>query len=212
MGEARPVSVVVADDHEMFREGVAAMLSASGRCVVAAQAQDGRAALEAIRRERPDVAVVDQNMPELTGTQVANAVARDGLTTKVLILSAFTDSHVVYQAMQDGAAGFLPKEARRAQILDAVLACARGETVLPPKLAAGLVSEMRNRADRPALADREMEVLKLIAAGKSVPDIAAELYLGATTVKTYTSRLYEKLGVNDRAAAVAEAMRRGLIE
>ena len=132
----------------------------------------------------------------------------------MLLLSAFTDSGLVYEALQTGASGYLPKEAKRDEIVDAVLACSRGETVLPPELTAGLVSEIRVRRsnDAPALTDREREILGLIAAGKSLPEIAKELYLGVTTVKTHVQHLYEKLGVSDRAAAVAEAMRRRLIE
>ena len=132
----------------------------------------------------------------------------------MLLLSAFTDSGLVYEALQNGASGYLPKEAKRDEIVDAVLACARGETVLPSELTAGLVSEIRVRrgSDTPILTDREREILNMIAAGKSLPDIAKELYLGVTTVKTHVQHLYEKLGVSDRAAAVAEAMRRRLIE
>ena len=134
--------------------------------------------------------------------------------TRVLLVSAFTDSGIVYQALESGASGFVSKESRREQIVDAVLACARGENVVPGDIAAGLVSEIRLRKndDRPALTQREHEILKLIAAGKSLPEIAKELYLGLTTVKTHVQHLYEKLGVSDRAAAVASAMRRGLIE
>jgi two-component system nitrate/nitrite response regulator NarL len=141
-------------------------------------------------------------------------VTRDGLPTRVLILSAFTDSALVYRAIEQGAAGYLPKESRRIEILDAVLACARGETVVPPVLATGLAEELRRHAagGRPLLTPRESQVLGLIAQGKSIPVIATELTLGATTVKTHVGNVYAKLGVSDRAAAVAEAMRRGLIE
>ena len=130
----------------------------------------------------------------------------------MLLVSAFTDSGVVYQALEAGAA-FVSKEARREQIVDAVLACARGENVVPPDIASGLVSEIRLRKqdDRPALTQREQEILRLIAVGKSLPEIAKELYLGLTTVKTHVQHLYEKLG-GPIAAAVASAMRRGLIE
>src|SRR4029078_4410187 len=145
---------------------------------------------------------------------VPPAVAREQLPTRVLIVSAFTDSGVVYRALEIGAAGFVSKEARREQIADAVLACPMGEKVVPPDVAAGLVSEIRLRKqiDAPALTPREQEILHLIAAGKSLPQIAKELYLGLTTVKTHVQHLYEKLGVSDRAAAAASAMRRGLIE
>jgi two-component system, NarL family, nitrate/nitrite response regulator NarL len=208
------VSVVVADDHPLYREGVVRALVSSGRIDVVAEAEDGRTALAEIRARAPDVALVDQKLPGLDGVAVAHAVTRDGLATRVLLLSAFTESGLVYKALQTGAAGYLPKEARREQIVDSVLACARGETVVPPELTSGLVSEIRMRAvnDAPALTDREREILRLIAAGNSLPEIARELFLGVTTVKTHVQHVYEKLGVSDRAAAVAEAMRRHVIE
>jgi two-component system nitrate/nitrite response regulator NarL len=214
MRDADPIRVVVGDDHPMYREGVARGLSASGRVIVVAQAEDGRAALAAIREHGPEVAVIDYRLPELDGAQVAHAVRREGLLTRVLILSAFTDSALVYRAIEQGAAGYLPKEARQTEILDAVLACARGETVVPPTLATGLAEELRRHATGGGalLTPRESQVLTLMSQGKSVPAIAAELVLGATTVKTHVGHVYEKLGVSDRAAAVAEAMRRGLIE
>jgi len=208
------ISVVVADDHPLYRDGVVRALTASGQIEVVSEAGDGRAALEAIRTQRPDVALVDYRLPELDGVAVVNAVTRDALPTRVLLVSAFTDSGVVYRALETGAAGFLPKEARREEIVDGVLACARGETVLPPEVATGLVSEirLRKRHDAPALTEREQEILRMIADGKSLPAIAKELFLGVTTVKTHVQHLYEKLGVSDRAAAVAAAMRRGLLE
>jgi len=208
------VRVVIADDHPLYREGVVRALSASGQIDIVAEAQDGRAALAEILRHVPDVAVLDYKLPELDGVSVTHAVVREQLPTRVLLVSAFADSGVVYKALETGAAGFISKEARREQIVDAVLACSRGENVVPPDVAAGLVAEIRLRKqdDTPALTKREQEILHLIAEGKSLPDIAKELYLGLTTVKTHVQHLYEKLGVSDRAAAVASAMRRGLIE
>jgi two-component system nitrate/nitrite response regulator NarL len=208
------VRVLVADDHPLYREGVVRALSASGRVEIVAEAEDGRAALTQIQEQLPDVALLDYKLPELDGVAVTHAIVREQLPVRVLLVSAFIDSGVVYKALETGAAGFISKEARREQIVDAVLACSRGENVVPPDVAAGLVSEIRLRKndDAPALTPREQEILHLIAAGKSLPEIAKELYLGLTTVKTHVQHLYEKLGVSDRAAAVATAMRRGLIE
>ena len=208
------ITVVVADDHPLYRDGVVRALTASGQIDVVAEAGDGRAALTAIREHGPDVALLDYRLPELDGVAVAHALQREGLGTRVLLVSAFTDSGIVYKALETGASGFLPKEAKREEIVDGVLACARGENVLPPEVAAGLVSEirLRKRHDAPVLTDREQEILHLIADGNSLPEIAKQLFLGVTTVKTHVQHLYEKLGVSDRAAAVAVAMRRGLLE
>jgi two-component system, NarL family, nitrate/nitrite response regulator NarL len=208
------VRVVVGDDHPMFREGVVRALTSSGSIEVVAEAHDGVTALQAIRTHLPQVALLDYRMPGMDGAEVAAAVQRDELPTRVLLVSAHDESAIVYRALQDGAAGFLPKESTRTELVTAVLDCAKGRDVVPPSLAAGLAGEIRRRAEPkgPVLSPREREVLKLIAAGRSIPAIAKELYLAPSTVKTHVQRLYEKLGVSDRAAAVAEAMRRKLLD
>lgn len=208
------VRVVVGDDHPLFREGVVRALTASGQITVVAEAENGTGALELIREHRPDVALVDYRMPELDGTQVAAAVRRDELPTRVLLLSAHDDAAIVYRALEEGAAGFLSKESTRTELVGAVLDCARGRDVVAASLTAGLAGEIRKRAQLagPSLSTREREVLRMIAAGQTVPAIARALFLAPSTVKTHVQRLYEKLGVGDRAAAVAEAMRRGLLE
>src|SRR3954447_3778457 len=211
---AEKVRVVVGDDHPMFREGVVRALVSSGEIDVVAQAEDGLEALELIRTHQPQVALLDYRMPGMDGAEVAAAVTRDALTTRVLLVSAHDESAIVYKALQEGAAGFLPKESTRSELVSAVLRCAKGKDVLGPELAAGLASEIRrrNEPDVPALSPREREVLTLIAAGSSIPAMAKELFLAPSTVKTHVQRLYEKLGVNDRGAAVAEAMRRKLLD
>jgi two-component system nitrate/nitrite response regulator NarL len=132
----------------------------------------------------------------------------------VLLISAHDDSAIVYQALQQGAAGFVLKDLTRTEIVEAVLDCAKGRDVVAPSLVGGLAGEIRQRAAPTALAlsAREREVLKRIARGQSIPAIAGELYVAPSTVKTHVQRLYEKLGVSDRAAAVAEGMRQGLLE
>ena len=213
-GAAEKVRVVVGDDHPLFRDGVVRALTSIGVVEVVAEATDGTEALAMIKEHAPDVALLDYRMPGMDGAQIASAVRRDELATRVLLVSAYDESAIVYHALQQGAAGFLPKESSRADIVNAVLNCARGRDVLSPDLAAGLASEIRRRAEptRPVLSPREREVLELIARGRSIPAIAKELFLAPSTVKTHVQRLYEKLGVGDRAAAVAEAMRQGLLE
>ncbi|MGX7680598.1 response regulator [Jatrophihabitans sp. DSM 45814] len=208
------IKVVVVDDHPFFRDGVSRGLQNSGQIRVIGEAGDGREGLEVITREQPDVAIVDYQMPDMDGIDLVHAVVRDGLPTRILLLSAITDSAIVFRAVQEGAAGYLSKDARRAEIVDAVLRVAKGHTVVPPGLADGLVEQIRMRAqpDVPILSERERQVLEAFARGLSIPQTAAELFIGTSTIKTYTQRLYEKLGVSDRAAAVAEAMRRGLLD
>jgi len=208
------VRVVVGEDHPLFRDGLVRALTSSGVVEVVAEADDGQAALALIKAHLPDVALIDYRMPGMDGAQVAAAVRRDELPTRVLLLSAHDDSAIVFHALTEGAAGFLPKESTKTEIVQGVLDCANGRDVVPAALAAGLAGEIRRRgeAQTPALSVREGEVLNFIAQGLSIPAIAAELYLAPSTVKTHVQRLYEKLGVSDRAAAVAAAMRRGLIE
>ncbi|HEY5784207.1 MAG TPA: response regulator transcription factor [Microlunatus sp.] len=206
--------VVVVDDHPFFRDGLSRGLRQSGYLEVIGEAATGREGLELIRSTRPDVAVLDYQMPDLDGLDVVHAVVRDKLPTRTLILSALTDSAVVFRALQEGANGYLSKEARRSEIVAAVIEVAQGGTVVPPELTAGLAEQirLRGRVDAPVLSPRELQVLQGFARGLSIPALAAELYLGTSTVKTHTQRLYEKIGVSDRAAAVAEGMRRGLLE
>jgi two-component system nitrate/nitrite response regulator NarL len=208
------VRVVIADDHPFFRDGVARGLAQSGYVQVVGEASGGAEALEMIRAKQPDVALVDYQMPDLDGLEVVRIVVRDGLGTRVLLLSAITDSPVVFAALEAGAAGYLSKDAPREDIVRAVEKVARGLTVVPAELAGALAGEIHRRASptAPVLSERERQVLAGFARGCSIPDLAAELYLGTSTVKTHAQRLYAKLGVSDRAAAVAEAMRQGLLE
>ena len=214
MRQSEQVTVIVGDDHPMYREGVVRAMKETGRIQVLAEVGDGRAALEAIREHDPAVALLDYRMPELDGLAVVTAVARDGLSTRVLLLSATEDPATVYEALSAGAAGYLTKESDRDEIVAAVISCAKGGGYVPPNMAGGLANELRQRArgDATLLSPREAEVIKLIAQGHSVPDIAKQLHLAPTTVRTHVQRLYEKLGVSDRGAAVAEAMRRRLVE
>ena len=217
MGETvggAPVRALVADDHPVFRKGLSRFLAASGGIEVVGEAATGPQALELSLRHEPDVALLDLQMPGLDGAQVAAAVRDEGLTTRVLIVSAYDDPAHVYDALAQGAAGFVHKEAPPDEIIAGVLACAAGRDVVSPRLAPGLAAEVRRRAESPRaeLTGRELEVLRLLADGVSGPAIAKELNLSASTVKTYVQRLCDKLGVTGQAAAVAEAMRRGLLE
>ncbi len=214
-GPRARATVVIADDHPLYREGLARALSGRPDLELVGEAGDGRAALEMIHRLSPDVAVLDMSMPGLRGLEVVESLTRDGASTRVLVLSAAVESSLVYAAVAAGAAGYWSKDADRTAICDAIAAVARGERVLDPSLQSGVFAEIHARevdVGRPVLTAREREILLLIAEGKTAPAIGKQLFLSTATVKTHLAHLYEKLGVGDRAAAVAEAMRRGLVE
>ena len=205
---------MVADDHPLFRDGLVRRIKERPDLELLGEAADGVEALAQIRRLQPDVAVIDVKLPKLDGIGVANAVARDALTTRVIMLSAFLDSALVYKALAAGARAYLSKDADRQDVCDTIISVARGRVVVPSELQAGLADQIRvhSQANRQQLTPREREVLALVASGASAPAIGQRLHLSTGTVKTHLLHLYEKLGVSDRAAAVAEAMRSGLIE
>lgn len=208
------VKVLVADDHPVYREGIVRAVKERPDLELVGEAGDGREALAEIKRLLPDVAVLDIRMPGLDGTQVLGALRRDGVGTEVLFLSAFMEPELAYATVAAGARGYLSKEAARQEICDAIITVARGGTALAPEVQAGLASAVRDRehTETPSLSPREQEVLRLIAEGLSAPEIGRRIHLSPATVKTHLHTLYEKLGVSERAAAVAEGMRRGLLE
>jgi two-component system nitrate/nitrite response regulator NarL len=152
-------------------------------------------------------------MPGLTGLEVLEAITREALPTRVLFVTATVEPASAYDLVQAGAAGVLEKDATPGAIGEALLRIARGEVVLAPSVQAALVSGVQARREPKAkLSARELDVLRGLARGLTGPQIAGELHVSPSTVKTHLQRLYERLGVSDRAAAVAEGMRRGLIE
>ncbi|MBY0442882.1 MAG: response regulator transcription factor [Mycobacteriaceae bacterium] len=211
---AQAIRVVVADDHPITRQGIVRALKSSGQIEVIAEAANGSAALAAIQQLQPTVALLDYHMPELDGLAVARAVIREGLPTHVVLLSAFDESSLIYKALAEGVSGYLTKESDSDEIVAAVVKCASGNTYLPAEVAGGLAGEIKrqSKGTTTLLTARESQVVAMMADGLSVPQIASRLHLAPSTVKTHVQNLYEKLGVSDRGAAVAEAMRRRLVE
>jgi two-component system, NarL family, nitrate/nitrite response regulator NarL len=209
------IRVFVADDHPIYREGIVRAIAERPDLELVGQASNGREALGEIQRLEPDVALLDIMMPELTGLEVLGALERDEIATKVALLSAHVDSGFAYRAVSAGARGYLSKQAARQEICDALAAIAAGRTAFAAEVQTGLATELHERqaAERgPTLTPREREVLKLVAEGKSAPEIGQRIHLSPATVKSHLQAIYEKLGVSERAAAVAEGMRRGLLE
>ncbi|HVW19531.1 MAG TPA: response regulator transcription factor [Solirubrobacteraceae bacterium] len=210
---APPCTVLCADDHPLYLSSVVRALEEEPGVEVVAQESDGRAAFAAIAERSPDVAVVDMTMPHMTGAELVEAVVREGLSTRVLILTGDVGSPDVYRALVAGAAGVLSKLVETRALVDAVVSVSRGQTVIAPEAQGSLVQAMRSQAveERPLLTPRETEILRHVADGLSVTQIAKQVYLSPSTVKTHLDHIYRKLEVGDRAAAVATAMRTGLL-
>jgi two-component system nitrate/nitrite response regulator NarL len=208
------VRVLVADDHPVYRRGVVRAIGGRQGFEVVGEADNGGAALDGLVALEPDVAVLDVDMPERDGLDVLDEVVRLELPTRVILLSGHAESDPMYRAIAAGVAGYLIKTADRDTICDAIAAVVRGETVLAAEVQQALAGELRTRSESsaPLLSVRELEVLRLTSDGCSAKEIAERLDISATTVRTYLTHAYDKLGVSDRAAAVAEAMRRGLLE
>jgi two-component system, NarL family, nitrate/nitrite response regulator NarL len=206
------VRVFVADDHPMYREGLVRAIKERPDLELVGESADGRTALPEIRRLTPDVAVLDVRMPGLTGTEVLNAIARERLATRVVFLSAHVDSELVYRAVALGAAAYLSKEADRATIFDAVVAVARGHTVLSPEIQSGLAAQiqLRETESRPVLSPREQEVLRLIARGYLYKEVAHNLGISAKTVEAHVAAVLRKLQLTNRHELSRWAMEQGL--
>ena len=206
----RALRIVVADDHAVMRAGVVALLAAESGIEVVAEAANGREAVELVERLAPDLTLIDLRMPVLDGVAAtAEIVARD-TGARVLILTTYETDADIERAVEAGAVGYLLKDTTREQLVDAIHAAARGETVLAPRVAQRLVARMRQPAPA-ALTAREVDVLNAVADGLSNIDIGRRLVIAEATVKTHLLRIFAKLDVSDRTHAVVIALERGLI-
>jgi two-component system, NarL family, nitrate/nitrite response regulator NarL len=207
----RDVRVLVADDHPPHRDDIARAIGGRQGLALDGVTHDGREALAAIRGRAPHVCVAGVALPGLGGVDLAAVVSAEGLATRVLLVSATPET--VYEGVAAGAAGYLVRGARPESVCAAIEAVARGATVLAEEAQDALARCIRERSThaRTVLTDREREVLALTADGLSAPQIGERIHLSPTTVKSHLHRAYDKLGVSDRAAAVAVAIRSGLL-
>jgi two-component system, NarL family, nitrate/nitrite response regulator NarL len=214
MTRGAPVRVLVAEDHPLYRDALVRTVDETPELELVASAADGATALAEIKRLDPDVAVLDLRMPSLDGLAVLERLRETRTSTRVLVLSGHNEASLVHAAVEAGAAGYLLKEAGEDELRRAMVAVSRGETALSDVLTSALFDEIKERAPEQGdvLSGREREILMLIAAGHSNAEIGDRLHLSPATVKTYLRRACEKLEVNDRASAVAEAIRRGLLD
>jgi len=205
-----PVRVLIVDDHPVVRDGLRGIFESSAEFEVAGEAGNGAEAVTRARALKPDVVLMDLRMPDVDGVTAIKRLAELGLDTRVLVLTTYDTDTDVVPAIEAGATGYLLKDAPRSELLRAVRAAARGEAVLSPSVATRLLGQVRAPAHEP-LSSRELDVLALVARGTSNRDAAARLFISEATVKTHLLHIYAKLGVNDRAAAVAVGFERGLL-
>jgi len=207
------VRVLIVDDHPVVRDGLRALLDRTPGLEVVGEASDGVDAVSRALALRPDVVLMDLRMPGGDGVTAIRTLAERGSPARVLVMTTYDGDSDVLPAIQAGATGYLLKDAEPADLVRAIRAAARGETVLAPVVAGRLVGTLRAPALPPgqALTEREVEVLGLVARGHGNRDAARLLFISEATVKTHLLHVYAKLGVNDRAAAVAAAYDRGLL-
>ncbi len=214
------VRVVIADDQELVRTGFRAILGSEPDIEVVGEASDGREAVEYARQLRPDVVLMDIRMPRMDGLEATRRIVTGpDSKPRVLILTTFDLDEYVYEALRSGASGFMLKDNPADQLITAVHVIARGEALIAPSVTRRLISEFARRVSRTPKPDqlrsltvRESEVLKLVARGLSNAEIAEELYVAETTVRTHVGRILTKLGLRDRVQAVVLAYETGLIQ
>jgi DNA-binding NarL/FixJ family response regulator len=204
------LTVLIADDHPVVREGLRGMLSAEPGLTVIAEAGSGDEAVTMARQHRPDVVLMDLRMPGGDGVTATAGVLAAVPGTRVVVLTTYETDADIVRAVEAGATGYLLKDTPRADLIAAIRAAARGETVLGPTVAGRLVSHLRRPAVEP-LSGRETEVLALVASGQTNAEIGRALFIGEATVKTHLLRAFSKLGVSDRTAAVTKAIELGML-
>jgi len=205
-----PIRLLIADDHPVVRDGLSGMFSGDDGFEVIGEAANGAQAVTLACALKPDVILMDLRMPEMDGVAAIAELARRKLPARVLVLTTYDTDGDVVRAVEAGATGYLLKDSPRDELLRAVRAAARGEAALSPSVATRLLGQVRAPAQEP-LSQREFEVLEMVAGGATNREAAAKLFISEATVKTHLTHLYAKLGVNDRAAAVAVAYDRGIL-
>ena len=199
------------DDHPTVRQGLGLMFGLAPDLELVGSVENGEDVIEAVKRLRPEVVIMDVRLPGIDGISAVKRIAEAAPEVKTVMFSAYGDKRLLSDAIAAGARGYVMKGSPPADLLRAIRTVADGKAFVDPSLSPALLMTDATPAEQP-LSEREREILQHIAAGRSAPQIAELLFLSTATVKSHLQSLYEKLGVSERAAAVAEAMRRGLLE
>ncbi|MFQ5401306.1 MAG: response regulator [Anaerolineae bacterium] len=211
-----PIRIILADDHNVLRQGMAQVLQAQPDMTVVAQAGNGREALELTRQHQPNVVLMDINMPEMDGVEAARKITARLPQTGVIILTMYRRDDYVFEAIKAGASGYLLKEVELDELLTAVRAVAGGEAVIDPAIAGRVLAEFRRpKAGKPEtepLAERDVEILRLLAGGLSNQEIADQLHLSEKTIRNRLSLIFRQLHLKNRTQAALYAMREGLVK
>ncbi len=212
-----PIKILIVDDHTMVRDGLNAMLSRQRDFVVVGEATNGREATELAQQMNPDVILMDLRMPEVSGVEAMRTIRRRDRDVRFIVLTTFDTDEYIFDAIEAGATGYLLKDTSREELFDAVRAVHRGESQIEPGVAAKVLSRFQELSrygpehNRESLSEREIEVLQLIARGSANKQIADELIISESTVKTHVANIFRKLDVNHRTEAVTQALQRGII-
>jgi DNA-binding NarL/FixJ family response regulator len=212
------IRILLADDHNALRQGIAQALDAQADMVVVAQAKNGREAIQLARRHRPTIALLDINMPEADGVEATRHIAAELPETRVIILTMYRRDDYVFEALKAGASGYLLKEVELDELLAAVRTVARGDAVVDPAVASRLLAEFRSRSGStdPALeetlAQRDLEILRLLTEGLSNQQIADRLFIAEKTVRNRLSLTFRRLHLKNRTEAALYALRQGLVD
>ena len=207
MKESDGIRILIADDHAVVREGLAAILQQHPPIRVVGQAGSGREAVALYREHQPDVTLMDLRMPEMDGVEAIATIREAFPNARIIVLTTYDGDEDVYQALRTGAKGYLLKDAGREALLEAIRTVHAGKTYIPLEVAAKLAQHLSG----PEISERERDVLRLIAQGRSNQEIATALFIGEATVKTHVSNILTKLNASDRTQAVTIALRRGLV-
>lgn len=208
------IRLVVVDDHALFRKGLVSLLADMPEFEVIAEAENGQEGLEQIRRHRPDVALLDINMPVLDGIETVKALRRSGESTRILMLTISQNDRDLVAAIRAGADGYLLKNADPEDLRKAILYVAKGEGVLSPEVTGTVLKALAKSIPEGAnmqLSERELEVLNCLADGLKTQEVASTLFISENTVKTHIRHIFEKLEVSNRVEAVRKAVQLGLI-